>query len=157
MSEKWEYHEITRLVREFDESLTDAMPEVRKVVAKGALNIKTGARNRITGHPHLPAYPYSITYDTRESPTMAEAEIGPDKSKRQGALGNIVEYGTLNNAPIPHIAPAADEELPRFERALADLAVNGVTPYPTARFSLARPALAESWSATKAAVVGRES
>ena len=39
---------------------------------------------------------------------------------------------------------------------LADLAVNGATPFPTARFRLDRPALAESWSATKAAVVGRE-
>jgi sarcosine oxidase len=46
---------------------------------------------------------------------------------------------------------------PVIGQVLADLAVNGVTPYPTARFSLARPALAESWSATKAAVVGRES
>jgi monomeric sarcosine oxidase len=46
---------------------------------------------------------------------------------------------------------------PVVGQMLADLAVNGTTPYPTARFSLDRPALSESWSATKAAVVGRES
>ena len=46
---------------------------------------------------------------------------------------------------------------PVIGQMLADLAVNGSTPYPTARFSLDRPALGESWSATKAAVVGRES
>ncbi len=46
---------------------------------------------------------------------------------------------------------------PVIGQMLADLAVNGTTPYPTARFSLDRPALAESWSPTKAAVVGRES
>jgi hypothetical protein len=40
---------------------------------------------------------------------------------------------------------------------LADLAGDGTTPYPMARFSLDRPALAESWSPTKAAVVSRES
>jgi sarcosine oxidase len=40
---------------------------------------------------------------------------------------------------------------------LADLAVNGMTPYPTARFRLDRPALVESWSPTKAAVVSRKS
>ena len=45
---------------------------------------------------------------------------------------------------------------PVIGQMLADLAVNGTTPYPTARFSLDRPALAESWSPTKAAVVGRE-
>jgi sarcosine oxidase len=46
---------------------------------------------------------------------------------------------------------------PVVGQMLADLAVNGTTPYPTARFSLDRPALSESWSATKAAVVSRES
>ncbi|GAB2951920.1 hypothetical protein GCM10027280_45380 [Micromonospora polyrhachis] len=122
MGEQWEYHEIQSLVGEFDEVLVDAMPEVRKVVQKGALNIKTDARQRISGHPHAPAYPYSITYDTQVTGNSAVAEIGPDKGKRQGALGNILEYGTLKNAPLPHIKPAADEELPRFERALEDLA-----------------------------------
>lgn len=122
MSERWEYREVERLVKTFDEALTDTMPAVRAVVQKGALNIKTSARRRISGHPHAPAYPYSITYDTKAGPTSAEAEIGPEKGKRQGALGNILEYGTVKNAPIPHIRPAADEELPRFEKALGDLA-----------------------------------
>jgi hypothetical protein len=36
---------------------------------------------------------------------------------------------------------------------LADLAVNGTTPYPTARFSLNRPELGESWSPTQASVL----
>ena len=124
MSERWEYREVERLVRTFDDALTDSMPKVRAVVQKGALQIKNGARQRISGHPHAPAYPHAITYDTKVGPTSAEAEIGPDKGKRQGALGNILEYGTVNNAPIPHIRPAADEELPRFERALEDLATS---------------------------------
>jgi monomeric sarcosine oxidase len=45
---------------------------------------------------------------------------------------------------------------PVIGQMLADLAVSGTTPYPTARFRHDRPALAETWSATKAAVVGRE-
>jgi sarcosine oxidase len=46
---------------------------------------------------------------------------------------------------------------PVVGQILADLAVNGATPYPMARFSLDRPAMAESWSPTKAVVLGRES
>jgi sarcosine oxidase len=46
---------------------------------------------------------------------------------------------------------------PVIGQVLADLAVNEKTPYPMARFRLDRAALAESWSPTKAAVVGRES
>lgn len=100
---------------------TSALLEVRKVVSKGALNIKTSAIRRISGHPHSPAYPRSIGYNTYQLSEAVRAEIGPDKDKRQGALGNILEYGTVNNPPIPHLGPALTEESPRFERAMGDL------------------------------------
>lgn len=123
MNSRWEYHEVEQLARSFDPILADAMPKVRAVVQKGALNIKTGAQSRVQGLAHAPAYPSAITYDTKEQGTTAEAEIGPDKNRRQGALGNIINYGSINNPPIPHIEPATDEELPRFEQALENLAV----------------------------------
>jgi hypothetical protein len=97
--------------------------EAGKVVTKGAVNIKTGARRRAAGLAHAPAYPHAITFDTvTVTPAAVWTEIGPDKGKRQGALGNILEHGTIKNAPIPHMRPAADEEQPRFERAMEDLA-----------------------------------
>lgn len=99
-----------------------APAEARKVVAKGALNIKTGARRRVSGLAHAPAYPNAITYDSHETPGGGWAEIGPDKDKRQGALGNILEYGTIKNAPVPHMAPEAEAELPKFEKAMLALA-----------------------------------
>ena len=97
--------------------------EARKVVAKGALNIKTDARQRATGLSHAPAYPRVITYDTHVTLTGAWAEIGPDKDKRQGALGNLIEYGSVNNPPHPHMGPAADTERPKFEKAMEAIAV----------------------------------
>jgi hypothetical protein len=96
--------------------------DARAVVEKGALNIKKDAAQRIRGLAHARAYPFSITYDVYSGLTGPVAEIGPDKTKRQGALGNILEYGTVNNPPHPHMRPAADRELPRFEKALQDLA-----------------------------------
>jgi len=102
----------------------DAAPgEVRKVVGKGALNVKNDAKKRVSGLAHAPAYPRAISYDTGSNATSAWAEIGPDKAKRQGALGNLLEYGSVHNAPRPHVGPAGDAELPRFEKALGDLAV----------------------------------
>jgi hypothetical protein len=97
--------------------------EASKVVAKGALNIKTDARRRVSGLAHAPAYPNAITYDLHETATGGWAEIGPDKGKRQGALGNLLEYGSLKNAPRPHMGPAGEAEQPRFERAMEELAV----------------------------------
>lgn len=103
-----------------------APAEARKVVAKGALNIKKGMQARTAGLAHAPSLPSSITYDTKESAFGAEAEIGPDKSRRQGALGNLVNYGSVNNGPRPFVEPAADEETPRFERAMEDLAMKAL-------------------------------
>lgn len=100
--------------------------ELRKVVARSALNIKTDARRRITGHPHAKAYPSSITYDSHETPNGGWAEIGPDKQRRQGALGNLLEYGSVNNPPLPHMLPAAEAEAPKFRKAIEDLAVKAL-------------------------------
>lgn len=100
-----------------------AAVQARGVVGKGALNIKSDARRRISGLAHAPAYPYSITYDTHELRDSAWAEIGPDKGKRQGALGNLLEFGSVKNPPHPHLRPAAEAERPKFEAALEAIAV----------------------------------
>lgn len=79
-----------------------------KAVKVTSQNVRDDARNRIKGRKYLPAYPYSITYDVKVTAEGVEGEIGPDKGMAQGPLGNIVEYGTSKNAPIPHLGPALD-------------------------------------------------
>lgn len=106
---------------QLDRAQSQALPQAEMVLSKGALQIKTSAARRISGHAHSPAYPASIGYDLYHLPGSARARIGPDKGKRQGALGNILEYGTAKNAPLPHLGPSLTEEAPKFERALGDL------------------------------------
>jgi hypothetical protein len=91
---------------------------VGKAVKVNALKIKQSAQSRIRGHAHLPQYPNSITYDITTSPTHAEAEIGPDKELGQGALGNLIEYGSRKNAPLPHMGPALDENADDLQRGI---------------------------------------
>lgn len=104
--------------------------EVAAVVRKGALNVKNDARRIATGIGHAPLYPFSIGYDVTGDGRFGtvEAEIGPDKDRPQGALGNILEYGTVNNAPITHLGPALDREGPRFMDAIAASAVKVLEP-----------------------------
>jgi hypothetical protein len=118
--------QLDKLTRDLQKAISVAPAAARAVVQKGALNIKTDARNRVSGHKHIPAYPYSITYDTKETLFGATAEIGPDKDKRQGALGNIIEFGGIHSAPIPHMIPAGEAEQPRFEAAMEALALKSL-------------------------------
>jgi hypothetical protein len=103
--------------------------EARAVVEKGALNVKDEARRLSSGIAHAPLYPASIGYDVLRAGAfgLVEAEIGPDKDKPQGALGNVLEYGTVNNAPLAHLGPALDREGPRFAAAMLALGTEGLT------------------------------
>lgn len=95
---------------------------VQQVVSRGALNVKNDAVRLISGHPRSRHYPRSISYDLEVRGHEISAEIGPDKDRTQGALGNILEFGTSKNAPIPHLGPALVAEEPRFGPALAEAA-----------------------------------
>lgn len=92
------------------------------VVQKGALNVKQDAQRLSSGLSHAPLYPQSITYDAGFKSGGWEALIGPDKERPQGALGNLLEYGSANNAPHTHLGPALDREAPRFVMAIAEIA-----------------------------------
>lgn len=91
-----------------------------KVLAESAKRVRDGARGRVGGR-YTPHYPQSITFDVKPGFGAIEAEIGPDKGLPQGPLGNILEFGTSNNGPRPHLGPALDEEAPGFADAMGDL------------------------------------
>lgn len=119
---------LIALTKDLERDAAIAPLAAAAVVEKAAVNIKKDARQRVQGIPHAPAYPLSIGYDpVRVGRTAAQTEVGPDKSRRQGALGNILEYGTRKNAPIPHLGPAAELEEPRFAAAMEDLAVKALS------------------------------
>lgn len=114
---------------EFDELAADlrdagikAAVNARPVVHRGANNIQRDARDLAPGGPTTPHYPESITYDVEIEDGMIVAEIGPDKDRRQGALGNLLEYGRSDRLPPrPHLGPAADREAPKFEHHMAEI------------------------------------
>lgn len=114
--------DLVRFGDDLDAAAAHALAECTKLVSKGALNIKTDARRLAPHGVHTPHYPNSISYDIKHGTNWVEAEVGPDKDRRQGALGNLLEYGSVNNPPHPHLTPAGDLEEPRFYRAAEQLA-----------------------------------
>ncbi|MFG3340534.1 hypothetical protein [Glycomyces sp. NPDC048151] len=112
--------EIRAYITELGRLPKDLHDEVVKVGEKAALNIKKDWARAWSGHAHIPALPGAVNYDRRIRGNEIEWEIGPDKSRPQGPLGNIIEFGTVNNPPIPGGLPALDREAPRLERYLGD-------------------------------------
>lgn len=101
------------------------VPQMRSVTSRGALNIKNAAKASIqsqTRHKYVVQYPNSITYDITAAGLSVSAEIGPDKGKPQGALGNLLEFGSSRNAPLPHLIPSWEAEVPGYESFMAAVA-----------------------------------
>jgi hypothetical protein len=94
------------------------------VVAETATVVRDDLRQAAKGHPKARHFPSAITHDVRG----LTAEIGPDKGKRQGALGNLLYFGSVNNAPVlPAPSTALERVRPLFEAGIAEAATAGLT------------------------------
>jgi hypothetical protein len=107
--------EVTKLAVDVGRAEPAMVAPVAAVVVKSSTSIRKRMRKDARGHPRFPSFPRSITYDIRG----LSSEIGPDKNKRQGALGNILYFGTVHNGPVlPHPVTALQAERPAFEAGL---------------------------------------
>ena len=118
---------------ELDEFVTDlrqagarAAMQAVPVMHRAANNVQRTARDLAPAGPTTPAYPDSITYDLEIASGAIAVEVGPDKDRRQGALGNILEYGTSTHPPHPHLGPALDQEELNLEKHLAELGADAI-------------------------------
>ena len=84
------------------------------------------SRGRFTAaHRRFRFFPASITYDIRG----LDAEIGPDKRKKQGALGNLLYFGTAKTGPtLEHPSLALQRSVPALTEALGAAAASAVLP-----------------------------
>lgn len=122
---------LRSLAHDLSEAPRKIQREAVAVVEHAALNVKNGWRDNAqasSGH-HAPAYPASISYDLTLGAALVgviEAKVGPDKSKRQGPLGNLLEFGSPTSTPHNDGGRALRAESPNFERALATVALNAL-------------------------------
>jgi hypothetical protein len=125
--------EVNKLAADLMATSMLTLPAVEKVTQVAAIKIKKDAQKRIKAQTgkYFPLYPYTIGYDTQTKGVTVSAEIGPDKDmvigggpiKTPGNFGNILEYGTARDAPMPHLGPALEAEAPIFERLIAEAGV----------------------------------
>lgn len=114
--------DVLRLAIDLENISSNAQKPLRETVQKSARTIRDAMRRDAQGHAHFPHFPSSITFETKENAGSIDAEIGPDKGRTQGALGNILYFGTSKNAPVLNLNAPLDTEAPRFQKAVEDAA-----------------------------------
>lgn len=128
--------ELDKLAADLGKAGPAVGPFLAQAIEVTARNVRDSARQNATGMAHAPAFPHSITYDvgagyggsgaaavvgggfSGASSTTFRAEIGPDKGRAQGALGNLIEFGSVNNPPQGILHGALQENEADFERGI---------------------------------------
>lgn len=95
-----------------------ATREVDAVVKKGAQNVKAEMVADARESVHFKGMAGSISYDQLGP---AHYEVGPEKGRAGGALGNIYYFGTSRGGGSGDIDKPVNAETPRLEQALTDL------------------------------------
>lgn len=118
MSGSWDLREFDTLAADLHQVSESVAPAVKAVVKKGAVAVKTRWRDGAVASSGKAArvYPYSIGFDLDAD--GLGATIGPDKAKTQGALGNLLEFGSTNNHPYNDGGRALEVEGPAFQKYL---------------------------------------
>lgn len=115
---------LTEVIGDLRYARDHVVGEAKKVVGQGCNNIKKDAQRIVRAASHrgyLPHYPRAITYDVKAAGSVVVGEVGPDPARLQGGLGRVIENGSVNNAPIPHLSPSLDAEESKFGRYMEEL------------------------------------
>lgn len=98
-----------------------AVPDTDKVLKKGAQNIKEDLVSGARASRHFKGMAGSISYDPVGGVGSLGYEIGPDKARRGGALGNIAYFGTSRGGGTLDLEGPLERERPNLERELDGL------------------------------------
>jgi hypothetical protein len=122
-SVEFDMSQVTRFAARIPRAEVAMVAPLAAVVETTAAAIQKDLRSKARGVGHAPSFPSSITHDIRG----LSAEIGPDKNRRQGALGNLLYFGSVNNAPVlEHPSAALARARPAFEAAVVKVAGDGL-------------------------------
>ena len=114
--------EARRLAGNLGKIAGAAVKDVDLVVKKGAQNVKEEMQSDARGSVHFKGMAGAISYDSAYRVGAPRYEVGPDKDRKGGALGNIYYFGTSRGGGSGDIEKPIRSEAPRLESALLDLA-----------------------------------
>lgn len=114
--------ELRRLAGDLGRASTEIVKVAEAETEKAAHNIKTTMADEARSDSSTRHFADSISYDRATALGFIGYEIGPDKNRRQGALGNLLYFGSANNGPKLDVESGMRKEAPEYERRMADRA-----------------------------------
>lgn len=92
----FDFSEVAELAVDFGRASARVLPEVDAVVKRGAQGVKDGLVADAERSKHFDVLASAISYDRLYGLNRVGYEVGPDKDRRGGALGNIAYFGGAN-------------------------------------------------------------
>lgn len=113
--------ELRKFAQDLGKVAGKAVPDTDMVLKKGAQNIKDDLVSDARGSKHFKGMAGSISYDPIGGMGSLGYEIGPDKGRRGGGLGNIAYFGTSRGGGTLDLEGPLGRESPALERELGKL------------------------------------
>lgn len=114
--------EMRRLVADLGRVSTRIVAKLDPIIKKGAVNLKGDLNEQAASSRSFKGMAGSVTFDARHASGFVGYEVGPDKSRRGGALGNIFFFGGANGGGgTGDLDGALSREEPELVKALGGL------------------------------------
>jgi hypothetical protein len=112
--------DLDGLAKDLAADADDVMGRVRATVKRGAQQVKTDWRERVSGFTHLKHLERAIGYDIETRGGTVQAVIGVREDSPQSSLAHLREFGSANNGPGDDGGQALAAEEPRFLQSLRE-------------------------------------
>ncbi|WP_333810796.1 hypothetical protein [Timonella senegalensis] len=117
--------DLERLVADLGKAPRDAFKQADATLKKAAHQIAEDIRDQVKGSETLGQSARSVSYDSKASIGTLRYEVGFDKMRKGGALGNIWEFGVMSRAGAfgggkGDMLGALEREMPAVEKHLGD-------------------------------------
>jgi hypothetical protein len=124
MAADFDFSQLTQLGADLGDVGDKVGPNVRKAIIGTSMGVKKAWQEPLKGSSQLFGLPSAISFDIRTAQmfgvSVIESEIGFDKGKTQGALGNISEFGSPTIAGRGYGIAALEANQADFQHGLEE-------------------------------------
>jgi hypothetical protein len=113
-----DFSELGRLERDLGTVPEASEQNVKIALGVTSNRIKKAWQGKVQGSPGLGGLAAAVTYEGKSTANAFESEIGYDKGRFQGPLGNISEFGSPSHPARGYGLASLQENEPDFVRGL---------------------------------------